>query len=126
MAAKDADLARDFSLDSVFINNDGVAAFEISLETTPKIADQIGGDRTEELFLVPDVGTVFEVEAALTPHGSGEGGGGVTYRMRGFDQHVSVNDYVFWSSSTVDASASNYAGSAGPVVDIVVASIIGV
>jgi hypothetical protein len=122
MAAKDADLARDFSLDFVFISNDDVAAFEVSLDTTPK---QVSGDRSEELFLTEEVGVVFEIEATATPHGTGAGGTGVTYRMRGFDQNGAVNDYVFWSSSTVDSSASNYAGSAGPVVDIVVHSIVG-
>ncbi len=47
-------------------------------------------------------------------------GGGVTYRMRGFDQNVAVDDIVFWDSDHVDADASDYSGSAGPVVDIVV------
>lgn len=68
MAAKDADLARDFSLDFVFISNDDVAAFEIELDATPK---QVAGDRSEELFLVVEFGTVLEIEHESTPHGSG-------------------------------------------------------
>ena len=129
MAAKDADLTRDFSLDFVYVQaGTPVAAFEVSLLTTPQQSLAGGnptGDRTEELFLTEELGTVFEIELVATPHGTGAGGG-VTYRMRGFDQNGSVNDYVFWSSSTVDSGAVNYAGSAGPVVDIVVHSRIGV
>lgn len=124
MAAKDADLARGFSLDFVYISNDDVAGLELSLETTPKQVDQGGGDRFEELFLAEDLGTVLEVELVTTPHGSG-GGSTLTYRMRGFDQNGAVNDYVFWSSAEVDADASDYVGSAGPVVDIVVVDILG-
>ena len=127
MAAKDADLARDFSLDFVFIANDDFAAFEVSLLATPQqslAGANPTGDRSEELVLVGDLGTIFEVEATLTPHGSG-GGSTLTYRMRGFDQNGSVNDYVFWSSAEIDSDASEYAGSAGPVVDIVVVDILG-
>jgi len=50
---------------------------------------------------------------------------GVTYRMRGFDQNGGVNDYVYWSSAEVDTDASDYAGSAGPVVDVVVHKVLG-
>jgi len=51
-------------------------------------------------------------------------GGGVTYRMRGFDQNVSVNRIVYWTATEVDSDASEYTGSAGPVVDIVVSKVI--
>jgi hypothetical protein len=127
MAAKDADLARGYSLDFVYISNDDFANFEVSLLETPQqslAGANPTGDRTEELFIVPDVGTVLEIELITTPHGSG-GGSTLSYRMRGFDQHVSVNGYVFWSSSEVDDDASEYVGSAGPVVDIVVVDILG-
>jgi hypothetical protein len=52
-------------------------------------------------------------------------GGGVIYRMRGFDENVGVDDTVFWDSDHVDATAADYTGSAGPVVDIVVQKKIG-
>jgi len=65
MAAKDADLARDFSLDFVFISNDDFAKFEVSVLATPQ---QSAGDRTEELFLATDFGTVLEIELTATPH----------------------------------------------------------
>jgi hypothetical protein len=45
--------------------------------------------------------------------------------MRGFDQNGGVNDYVFWDSTEVDADASDYAGSAGPVVDIILQKVLG-
>ena len=50
---------------------------------------------------------------------------GPTYRMRGFDQNGAVNDYVFWDSYNIDSGAADYAGSAGPVVDIIVHKVIG-
>lgn len=73
MAAKDADLARDFSLDFVYISNPDYALFEVSLETTPKQADAGGnptGNRSEELFLAGDLGTVLEL--VLLETGAGE------------------------------------------------------
>jgi hypothetical protein len=56
-----------------------------------------------------------------------EGGGGaaLVYRMRGFDQNVAVNDTVFWDSDHVDATAADYTGSAGPVINIVLQKKIG-
>lgn len=59
------------------------------------------------------------------PDNEGGGGAGVTYRMRGFDQNGAVNDFVFWDSAEVDSDASDYSGSAGPVVDIVVHRVLG-
>lgn len=55
----------------------------------------------------------------LSSYNAGAASSGVTYRMRGFDQNGGVNDYVFWDSMEVDADASDYSGSAGPVVDVV-------
>jgi hypothetical protein len=56
------------------------------------------------------------------------GGGGVgavvTYRMRGYDQNVSVDRIVYWNATEPDADASEYTGSVGPVVDIVVVNVI--
>ena len=52
-------------------------------------------------------------------------GGGSTYRMRGFDQNGAVNDYVFWDATEVDGDASEYTGSAGPVVDVILHKVIG-
>ncbi len=51
--------------------------------------------------------------------------GGVVYWMRGFDENVAVNDYVFWGSGKVDSDARDYRGSAGPVVNIVVHKKVG-
>jgi len=59
------------------------------------------------------------------PADVGGGGPTVVYRMRGFDQNGSVNDYVYWDSTEVDADASDYSGSAGPVVDIVLQKVLG-
>jgi len=120
MAAKDADLTRDFSLDYVYINNTDVAQFEVSLLTTPQ---QSAGDRSEELFLTGDLGTVLEIELVSTPHGSG--GSSAIYRMRGFDQNGAVNDFVSWNATSEDPTATQYAGSAGPVVNIRLIEIIG-
>lgn len=49
----------------------------------------------------------------------------INYRMRGFDENVSVNSTVYWTSTEVDADASEYTGSAGPVINIVVNDIVG-
>lgn len=74
MAAKDADLARDFSLDFVYVQaGTPVAAFEVSLLTTPQQSLAGGnptGDRTEELFLTEELGTVLEI--TLLETGAGE------------------------------------------------------
>ena len=53
-----------------------------------------------------------------------EGGASFTYRMRGFDSNGAVNSTVYWNSSEADADASDYSGSAGPVVDIVIQRIV--
>ena len=53
------------------------------------------------------------------------GGSALVYRMRGFDQNVAVNDIVYWDSDHVDATAADYTGSAGPVVDTVLQKKIG-
>lgn len=68
MAAKDADLARDFLDAFVYINNDAVAAFEIELLATPQMSAQ---DSHEELYLVGSLGTVLEIEELTTPHATG-------------------------------------------------------
>jgi len=42
-----------------------------------------------------------------------------TYLMRGFDTNVSVNTTVYWFANSIDSTASQYKGSAGPVNNIV-------
>ena len=101
MAAKDADLARDFSLDFVYISMPTVAAMEVELATTPLMS---AVDRTAELFL------------------TGLPAGGVTYRMRGYD--TTLARMVFWGSTSIDETAGNYVGP-GPVINIVVQAVIG-
>lgn len=66
MAAKDADLARDFSSDFVFISNDDFAKFEVEILSTPQ---QSAGDRSRSLFL-SDASKIsaFEIELTATPH----------------------------------------------------------
>lgn len=54
--------------------------------------------------------------------GTPVGGGGATYRMRGYD--TNLTSIVFWDSAEVDADASDYGGP-GPVNDIVVHAILG-
>ena len=56
---------------------------------------------------------------------SASAGAALTFRMRGFDQNGSVNSIVYWSSTEVDSDASDYIGSAGPVVNIVIQKVIG-
>lgn len=70
MAARDADLLRDYSLNFAYISNDDVAAFELSISTTPKHVD---GDRSEELLIVGDDIAAFEIEATAAPHATGGG-----------------------------------------------------
>lgn len=71
----------------------------------------------------PDVPQHFGAFLFKTAATSGGAPATVTYTMRGFDQNGAVNDYVTWTSSEVDDDASDYAGSAGPVVDIVVLNV---
>jgi len=52
------------------------------------------------------------------------GGASFNYRMRGFDTNGSVNNIVYWNSVEIDSDASDYSGSAGPVVDIVIQRIV--
>lgn len=121
MAAKDADLARDFSLDFVFVSNDDFAAFEVSLETTPKQVDAgatTTGDRTEELVLVGDLGTVLEAELIVSAQQEVVG---AVYRMRGYDSTEART--VYWDSDTVDATGVNYSGP-GPLLNVVVSIVI--
>jgi len=77
MAAKDADLSRDFSLDFVYVAaGTPVAAFEVSIDATPKQADAgatATGDRSEEIFLTEEVGVVLEIELTTLPHSTGGG-----------------------------------------------------
>ncbi len=42
----------------------------------------------------------------------------VSFLMRGFDSHVSVNRIVYWVALSVDGDASEYLGSVGPVTDV--------
>jgi len=65
----------------------------------------------------------FTTTSSGTP--AAQQGGSVSYRMRGYDQNGAVNGYVFWTSTTVDDDASDYSGSAGPVVDIIVHKVVG-
>lgn len=106
MAAKDADLARDVAHHHLYISNSKVARFEVELTATPP------GNREETLFLAGAVG-------------GGTGGAGVTYRMRGYDTNVSVDSIVYWDSTGVDTNAEDYAGSAGPVINVIISDIVG-
>lgn len=53
-------------------------------------------------------------------------GGAITYRMRGFDTHGSVNNWVHWTANEIDGDASEYTGSAGPVTRISLVKEIGI
>lgn len=65
MAAKDADLVRDFATDFVYLNGNAVAAFEIELSAQPQ---QVDGDRNVDQFLVGVDYAAFEIEVIETPH----------------------------------------------------------
>lgn len=58
----------------------------------------------------------------LNPDGDAVGGAALSYIMRGYDDDVS--HLVFWSSSEVDADASDYGG-VGPVTNIVIHKVLG-
>lgn len=98
MATKDADLASDYASDR---------ALMLIEETT-----------TAELTVVLEDLQYQSYSLSIVE----EGASGVLkpYRMSGFDQNVLVNDWVFWDATKVDSDASEYTGSAGPVVNIVV------
>jgi len=102
MAAKDADLARDFSLDFVYISMPTVAAMEVELATTPLMS---AGDRTAELFLV----------------GIPEGGGAV-YRMRAYDTDLSRT--VYWDAVDIATADTEYTGNSLALTNIVVSAAV--
>lgn len=106
MAQKDASLGNSQLIsEGFFITHDSSgASYEITLASGTRPAD------TQRTLVI--VGT------------TAAGSGVATYRMRGFDQNVSVNDIVYWTSTDIDSTATNYLGSAGPVVDIVVYKIL--
>jgi len=91
------------------------------------MTDHAGGDQIVNNFGVIDKAQ----QDSLTVHAisnldvTATGGTVLIYRMRGFDQNGAVNDFVYWGSTEVDADASDYEGSAGPVVDIVVHRVLG-
>jgi hypothetical protein len=119
MAAKDADLARDYSLDFVYISNGPGTVLEVSLLTTPQqslAGANPTGDRTEELFIVPDLGTVLEIELIATPHGSALGG--PVYRMRAYDTDLAR--VVYWNAVNIDLADTEYTGNPLALTNIVV------
>jgi hypothetical protein len=123
MAAKDADLARDYSLDFVYISNGPGTVLEVSLLTTPQQSLAGGnptGDRTEELFIVPDLGTVLEIELIATPHGSAAGG--PVYRMRAYDTDLSRT--VYWDAPNIDTAEDEYSGNPLALTNIVVSNTV--
>lgn len=61
--------------------------------------------------------TVAAADAFPTPTG-----GGVIYRMRGYD--TDIPSIVFWSAPIVDSTAAYYGG-VGPVTNIVVQKVLG-
>ena len=121
MAAKNADLARGHFSAEIFLTEDLIAESELELEANISYEPASPGF----IFLIEDFPAEIIATIGDTPASSPGGGSTITYRMRGFDQNGAVNGYVFWSSSEVDSDASDYAGSAGPVVDIVVVDILG-
>ena len=102
MAAKDADLAYDYSAQVLVPVDDDVAGLAVVLADEDVLPDHF-----EELFLV-DVGIAS--------------GGGVTYRMRAHD--TTLGRYVYWAATEVDSAGASYVGP-GPLTDIVVQNIIG-
>lgn len=106
MGAKNANLASDYAPRTVFSVDDLRAQY-----TATAIA-KVPTTKLGVVYLI-DSGTL------------GAGAGGVTYRMRGFDTNGAVNRIVYWSSSNIDTAAVDYTGSAGPVIDVLVAEKIG-
>ena len=104
MAAKDADLAYEYTGDFLYLHQDTSAALEIVLDNGAA-EDPVDND----LF-------VYTTDGITSP--------GVTYRMRGFDTNGAVNDYVFWDSGIEDPTGPNYSGP-GPLIDIVTFAKIG-
>jgi hypothetical protein len=104
MAAKNANMASDYASRTVFLVDQLKAQFSV---------------RT--ILKVPTVlqGRVFLIEAGAL----GGGGGGVTYRMRGYDGDLSR--YVYWPSNSVDSAGVDYTGNSGALTDIVVQNVIG-
>jgi len=96
-----------------------VAKFEVSLLTTPQqslAGASPTGDRTEEVYLVPDFGTVLEAELLTTPHGAGASG--AVYRMRAYDTDLSRT--VYWDAVDIALADAEYSGNPLALTNIVV------
>jgi hypothetical protein len=107
MAQKDADMASDYGDRFLHLYKSNNA-------------------RHEPVFsVINDPATDFQELILLEVVPGGSGGAGKTYRMRGFDTNGAVNSTVYWNSTTIDADAADYTGSAGPVINIVVNDVIG-
>jgi hypothetical protein len=102
MAAKDVDLATDYIGGGIFLVEENEATFE--LINIPPYHVLLPAD---DLFLV-DLGV---------------GGGGVTYRMRGYE--TVLEKHVFWNSSTVDSVGADYSGNSGNLTDVGVQRVVG-
>lgn len=121
MATKDAELASDYLSGYLELSNSSQALYEIELGAASTFQPGLA----QELFLINVLEAELELSPGETPHGSGVAGAGVTYRMRGFDTNGAVNGIVYWDSTTVDSTALNYTGSAGPVINIIISDVIG-
>jgi hypothetical protein len=104
MGAKNANLASDYADRRGFIVDQEGATF--SARTILRLPTV----QVDRAFIV-DLGPI------------GGGGGGVTYRMRGYDGDLSR--YVYWPSSSVDTVGADYAGNSGALTDVIVQNIIG-
>lgn len=125
-------LVAGYSFDSVFTDISGNVNTLVNSGTSfieGEVHGYQGNDNAKDLIDGSAEGGNFNYWAAGSPAGSpssgsggGGGGGSLTFRMRGTD--TTLVETVFWSSATVDSGATDYGGP-GPVVDIVVATVLG-
>ena len=101
MAAKNANLARDYADGRMFLVDQLKAQFTATaIARAPTVR--------QPLAYILEVGTFSA---------------GVTYRMRGFE--TVLMKHVFWNSAGVDSTGANYPGDSGNLTDVGVQRIIG-
>jgi hypothetical protein len=116
MAAKDADLAHDYSTLQLVLIGEDVATVEIDTTHLDMIALLPIPTNDLTLFLTE------EKEATLIADLQGVvSASGAVYRMRGYDSTETRT--VYWDATTIDAAGAEYTGP-GPLANVVVSIVI--
>jgi hypothetical protein len=119
MAAKDADLATAHADRSLYLSEvDNGADLELTL-----MEHTIEAELPFLYATDPINGSAFEITGVAGQVDAPAAGGGVTYRMRGYE--TALMKHVYWNSSVVDPTGADYPGDSGNLTDVGVQRVIG-